>query len=301
MPKATQTAEFWINAIESLPENATWNDLIDRTPSYAQNATTGTHYKGSNLVTIAIDKWINGFQSNYYVTYNAVKFNKDAKFKDYDGTKKGIPVTKWGIQCRECKIEFNMYGFWKNADRGKCECPTETPTKPIVHVHTVYNLDLIEGIETPSTEHIEFNIIEEAEAIVKGFADKPSVHHDGNGRAYYSPSEDRVHMPKKNSFKSDDAYYAVLFHELTHSTGHKSRVSRELDKIAKFGDSVYAREELVAEIGSAMLCRMSGIESNQENSTAYLKNWLGALKNDSSLIHKAVKDAQRAVDYITNK
>ena len=109
MPKDTRNAEFWIGAIESLPPLATWNDLIDRTPAYAQNATTGTHYKGSNLVTIAIDKWINGFESNYYVTYNAVKFTKDAKFKDYDGTKKGIPVTKWGIQCKECKIEFNIY------------------------------------------------------------------------------------------------------------------------------------------------------------------------------------------------
>ena len=96
-------------------------------------------------------------------------------------------------------------------------------------------------------------------------------------------------------------YYAVAFHELTHSTGHESRLNRAGvagSRLAAFGSADYSREELVAEMGSAFLCAEAGIESTLDNSAAYLKGWLGALKGDSRLIVTAASAAQRAADFI---
>jgi antirestriction protein ArdC len=94
---------------------------------------------------------------------------------------------------------------------------------------------------------------------------------------------------------------------LTHSTGHKSRVNRKgFDgndgAWSAFGSVPYAREELVAEMGAAFLCGNTGIENKTiDNSAAYIKNWLGKLKNDAKLVITAAAQAQKAVNYILNK
>lgn len=101
-------------------------------------------------------------------------------------------------------------------------------------------------------------------------------------------------MPEKELFFSDEEYYSTLFHELVHSTGHNKRLNR-----LKVGKENYAKEELIAEIGNAFLCAETGIEQiTLENSTAYIKNWLGALKSDEKYIIFAAAQAQKAVDYI---
>ena len=94
-------------------------------------------------------------------------------------------------------------------------------------------------------------------------------------------------------------FYSTLFHELTHSTGHPSRLNR-LKAPAFFGDERYSKEELCAELGAAMLCGHCGIDNSEasDNSVAYLQNWLAALKNDTTLVVSAAAKAQRAADYI---
>src|SRR5438105_12027675 len=107
-------------------------------------------------------------------------------------------------------------------------------------------------------------------------------------------------MPNRYSFESPGEYYSTLFHELTHSTGHPTRLNRStLTEFERFGDENYSREELVAEMGAAFLAGYCGIENRTiNNSAAYLASWLQALKNDSRLVLIAAGQAQKAVDLI---
>jgi antirestriction protein ArdC len=98
-----------------------------------------------------------------------------------------------------------------------------------------------------------------------------------------------------NQFRSVEGYYSTLYHELIHSTGHEKRLKR-IER-ALFGTSPYAKEELVAEMGAAMLCGLAGID-NQDQSAAYVDGWLSALRNDRKLVVQAAAQAQKAADLI---
>src|SRR5262249_20517235 len=143
--------------------------------------------------------------------------------------------------------------------------------------------------------------IKEAEAIVESMPNRPRLVIDAKPKAFYSPSEDYVHMTERSACVSDSAYYDTLFHELTHSTGHKSRLDRMEGDTAwcKFGSKPYANEELVAEMGAAFLCAECGIfQETETNSAAYIANWLIKLENDKTLVVHAASKAQKACDYI---
>ena len=107
-------------------------------------------------------------------------------------------------------------------------------------------------------------------------------------------------MPSRNAFDSPEEYYSTLFHELTHSTGHTSRVGRDgIEKLNTFGSESYSKEELIAEMGAAMLCGVAGIERKTlSNSAAYLKSWIDVLKSDARMVVSAASQAQKAADYI---
>ena len=106
-------------------------------------------------------------------------------------------------------------------------------------------------------------------------------------------------LPLPEQFKNNSEYYSTLFHELTHSTGHPKRLNR-IVKTASFGSDDYSAEELVAEIGSASIMATLGIENDLtfRNSTAYIQNWLKALKNDKKLIVTASSKAEKAIKRI---
>lgn len=124
-----------------------------------------------------------------------------------------------------------------------------------------------------------------------------SISHDNKDSAYFIPDCDKVNVPPMEQFDSAEEYYSTLFHELVHSTGSKSRLNREIG--GKFGSKSYAREELVAEIGSAILCSMLNIsEKTFDNSSAYIQGWLKALENDTHLILYASAKAEKAVQMI---
>jgi antirestriction protein ArdC len=140
--------------------------------------------------------------------------------------------------------------------------------------------------------------IEQCEAIVKRMPNPPAMQQDA--RAWYRPSTDTVGMPSKSLFNLAEEYYSTLFHELTHSTGHASRVGREgIEDIAAFGSESYSKEELIAEMGAAMLCGVTGISpATIPNSAAYLQGWINRLRGDSKLLVSAASQAQKAADYI---
>ena len=163
--------------------------------------------------------------------------------------------------------------------------------------YTVFNLEQTEGLKALLDLPPAFPI-ESAESIVRGMPNPPAFEQDF--RAAYIPSRDTITMPSRTAFDSQEEFYSTLFHELTHATGHAKSLAREgFDIPQQFGSESYSKEELIAEMGAAMLCGVSGIaQSTLANSAAYLQSWIAKLKADSKLVITAASAAQKAADYI---
>ena len=171
---------------------------------------------------------------------------------------------------------------------------------PFMKGYTVFNVEQIEGLpdhyyaESPKIIDPVFRIDHADIFFAKTDAD---VCHGGN-RAFYSGGSDHVQMPFFESFRSPEAYYATLAHELTHWTKHKSRLGREFGR-KKWGDEGYAREELVAELGAAFLCADLALTPEPgTDHAAYIQSWLKVLKDDKRAIFSAAAHAQRAADFL---
>ncbi len=161
--------------------------------------------------------------------------------------------------------------------------------------YTVFNLEQIDGLEAryPAPEPLP-EPVRDARAEHFLCAVGADIRHGGDV-ACYLPSEDRVRMPHLARFDTLQAYYAVLAHELIHWTGHSSRLDR-LGGLVRFGDSAYAREELVAELGAAFLCADLGLSLEpRPDHAAYLASWLKVLGDDKRFIVAAAAHAERAV------
>jgi antirestriction protein ArdC len=171
---------------------------------------------------------------------------------------------------------------------------------PFMKGYTVFNVEQIDGL--PAQYHPKpADPLPEAERLLRadGFiaATGADIRHGGE-MAFYAPTSDSVRLPPFETFRDKESYYATALHELTHWTGHRSRLARDFGG-QRFGDEGYAREELVAELGSAFLCVDLGITpAIRDDHTAYIGNWLKALKGDKRAIFQAAAHAQRAADYL---
>jgi antirestriction protein ArdC len=145
----------------------------------------------------------------------------------------------------------------------------------------------------------QIDVIAQAEAIIAAMPNPPSISQDGGDRAYYKPMSDSIHLPARDNFDSAGEYYATVFHELSHSTGHQSRLNRPtLTDVVPFGSEIYSREKLVVEFGAAFLCGQAGIETTINNSASYINGWLKKLRSDPKLAIIAASQGQKAADYI---
>jgi antirestriction protein ArdC len=198
--------------------------------------------------------------------------------------------------------------FWKWLD---AEENGQAKRIPFLRYYSVFNLAQCEGIPEDKIPALsgakrEHCSIAEAERVVASMPKCPAIK-TGLDRAYYSPSGDFVGMPSPEQFRTAEDYYSVLFHELTHSTGHDSRLNRKgvtgaEGEWSAFGSTPYAKEELVAEMGAAFLCGQVGIvERTLDNSAAYVASWLQRLKDDRRLVVHAAAQAQKAADFILGK
>ena len=251
--------------------------------AFPKNIITRRPYSGINAFLLAMTP----FESPYFLTFKQARdmggFVKKGE--------KGFPV-----------IYFNKTSVTKE-DKETGEMATES--HGFLRYYTVFNFEQCEGIlpiASEATPVKDFHPIEECEAIRQGYWDAPDII-QREQRAYYSPSLDIINMPKPESFDSPEGYYATLFHEMTHSTGHTTRLKREgIIEAHYFGDTVYSKEELIAEMGAAFLCAHAGIEPiTLQNSASYIAGWLSKLRSDKKLIIHAAAAAQRAADYIQGR
>ena len=189
--------------------------------------------------------------------------------------------------------------FWKQTTIEDKE--SGEPQKiPLLRYYHVFNVAQCDGLKTgtgPVAEPV--NGILKPDEIVAHMPQRPEIKH-GMARAFYSPHEDCVGLPVRERFDRAEGYYATLFHELVHATGHESRLNRvTLTEKAGFGSNPYCKEELIAEMGAAFLCGQAEIaERTIDNSAAYLNGWLEQLRNDKTLIVQAAAQAQKAADFI---
>ena len=167
---------------------------------------------------------------------------------------------------------------------------------PMLKTYTVFNADQVDGLELPVIEApTQNNTVESCEAFIK--AQRARIEFGGN-RAFYVPSLDYIQLPGLDQFKSTPDYYATALHELSHWTGHESRLNRDFKN--RFGSEAYAFEELVAELGSAMLCAHLKIDGQLQHAS-YIESWLKVLKDDPKNILKAGALAQKILNFTTNE
>lgn len=195
--------------------------------------------------------------------------------------------------------------LWRRIEVEDRDATGKKKVIPLLRYFTVFNAEQIDGLNLPPLEVLPplGDPIESAEAIVQGYADGPSIAEDGGGRAYYRPSTDSIHLPKRATFTSQADFYSTLFHEMGHSTGHASRLDREgIGGFDHFGSDRYGKEELVAQMTSAFLAGEAGIaQETEENSAAYLASWIATIKGDKKLLVSAGAAAQRATDRILGR
>lgn len=197
--------------------------------------------------------------------------------------------------------------FFKSYDKVQTNEDGETETKKsfVLQYYNVFHIDDCEGVKSKRNDNftpVEHQPIESAEKVVNEYVDREdtlTLQITPSNRAYFAPASDLVVVPCMSQYDDVEEFYSTLFHELVHSTGISKRCDRGLGKVASKSDE-YSREELVAEIGSAMMCNILGLDGEKafKNSVAYIQSWLRALRNDNKMIVWAASRAEKAVKYI---
>lgn len=188
--------------------------------------------------------------------------------------------------------------FWKMLDVEDENQEKKTKKIPYLRYYNVWEINTqCEGLESRWVD-VKHNPIEEAEAIVTGYKNAPPIRKSGD--AWYNPPKDVIGVPDINMFENAESYYSTLFHEMTHSTGHPSRLSRFDINTACFRGEAYSKEELVAEMGAVFLSGHCGISNEKtfNNSASYVNAWLNTLKGDPKMVVCAASKAQMAVNHI---
>lgn len=274
------------NRILELLEKGTvpWRNPLRRQGGgdWPKNLSSKKRYRGINVFLLAMTAWEKGYGSDYWLTFKQAR-------QQGGSVKRGE--------------KSSLVTFWKLYDKTDKESGEQYQLPVLRHYH-VFNAEQCDGIESPDIVPPDpnappFEPLAACEQIVTEYRDAPIIKHL-NGPARYVPSLDRVVIPAPEGFVDRESYYSVLFHELTHSTGHPKRLNRLQDQDpASFGSPEYSKEELVAEMGAAFLAAAGGISPPTiEQSAAYIDNWKKALRGDAKLVITAGGAAQRAADHI---
>lgn len=275
----------------TMPWKKSWNTF-----GPARNYVTNKPYRGFNALLLGM---ISGsFEYPLYVTFNQVKqlggFIKKGS--------KSLPVIYWKMLYYSSRTSKAIA-----PEDLKKHDPDDVNNIPLLRYYSVFNIDCAEGIEfkLPGGNYIN-NPIERCESIIQEMPNRPAIKYSGS-QPCYNAVTDEIKIPKINNFTSEAEYYAALFHELGHSTGHISRLNREtLSEPAFYASKNYCQEELVAEIASCFVCNEAGIMNETiDNSASFIDFWQTSLKEilkeDKRFFIKASSEAQKAADYILNR
>ena len=256
------------------------------------NAISKVKYKGVNNLILSYISQKRGYSDNRWCTFNQMKKNHWKFLKDAKG--QGVCIEYWSKYNTKEKKTYSFSEYEKIIN----EHPElDEDFKTIVKSTTVFNGDLIDGLvndkQVPKEEIISNDFI-------SNIIDNLNVGYEESGEdAFYIPSEDKVVIPLRDTFETNYSYYATQLHELSHSTGHKTRLSRNIENY--FGTEEYAKEELRAEISSSFLMQKFKLKYDQRhlnNHKAYIQSWIKVLKNNPQELFNAISDSNKIVDYL---
>lgn len=293
-------ADLFIKSIESgtAPWTKPWSteDMVNMTP---RNPETGTFYKGSNAALLFMTEELNGYQDSRWMTFNQAK----AAGGYVKAGEHGVPLRTFIFE-REVPVLDDKGKPVLDKD-GKQVTEIEELDPPIINTFTVFNVKQIsfppehkysQPLASDVTQEQVWENLQRAEDLIKNT--NAQIVFGTGSRAFYAPAKDYINLPKKEKFKTQEGFYSTALHELSHWTGHKARLDRPYN--SRFGTPNYAREELVAEISSFMLCMNLGIGHNLENHASYVESWSKILKDDKKEIIEATKKANEAQKFITS-
>ena len=242
------------------------------------NPTSERAYRGGNAIHLMATGLQRGYEDPRWMTY---KQAADNGWQVSRG-EKGTQIEYWEAKEASDRTQPSPSDGPGDVSTGNGNNAGAEKSRFIHRVYTVFNGQQIDGIppHTPK-QHTTFEVVQAGEQILNNSG--ANIAHDQADRAFYSRSQDSIHLPPKDAFKDAAGYYGTAMHELAHWTGHPSRLDRStLTDSYRFGDVNYAKEELRAELASVFLAAQRGIPHNPEQHAAYVNSWIGALKRDKN-------------------
>jgi len=257
-----------------------WSAAACAGPSLPRNALTGRNYSGVNVLLLWGAVIANGYPTQSWLTFRQAQEAGGSVIKGERG-------------------QTVVYAdrFIPEAEKAKAAASGEdAKAVPFLKRFTVFNIAQCEGLRpglaldpAPLPER---EIVPVAEEVI---AASGVAFRIGGPKAFYVPAADFVQVPPQPAFFEQINYYRTCLHELTHATGHAKRLARDLTN--SFGTKGYAREELVAELGSAFLCAALGIVPTVRHAD-YIGSWLEVLREDNRAIFRAASQASKAADWL---
>jgi antirestriction protein ArdC len=256
-----------------------WSTGVDTLPL---NAGTKRPYRGINVVLLALEAAASGYALNRWLTFRQA----DELGGQVRRGERGTTVVFWKLR----KVDATA-----DAHPDQSEPELHERVIPLLRAYTLFNVAQVDGLpqELLATPVVAWEPEARAEELL--LMSGAIIRH-GGARAYYQPATDEIHLPPRQSFPAGTRYYATALHELTHWTSHPTRCKRELGK--RFGDSAYAAEELIAEIGASFLCAHARIDGQLEHAASYVESWLRILRTDKRAVFALATKAQQAADYV---
>ena len=327
MKKVKQTAidkitEPIIKAIEkgqTLPWQKPWLASYNEEDGLllgSQRSSSKKLYNGFNQMSLQFISDCEGYESQYWLTYKQINELKGT----ITGSGTGTPIAFFKVtdvyygnkNCNSCKGK--MVYINKKTDKPCNKCQSKKSRTWIIKPYFVWNISSpavswengipkkyqSEPIKKPVTKEApKSKKIKAPQALLDSYIKNLNAYDHGGDRAFYSPLQDRIQMPKFDDFRSPESYYRTAFHECIHSTGHKVRLNRFSEwKNHAFGSSDYGQEELCAEFGATIICGLLNIapKSEIDNSTSYISSWLKAIKSNPEALVYGISQAKNGVN-----
>lgn len=271
-----------------------------------ESAVTGKKYRGINNLYLSLVAMAENYGDNRWATFRQMEekgwtFKKDEEGHTL-GKGKSVSVEYYEMRDKETKRRFDrsvLDGMTFDEQREYMDKNVYWLRK----FYRVFNCSLMDGVPAKEMPMIDVNDrIEKAEAILDYWNANESKIVYGGSQAFYRPGTDEVHLPEREKFKSTQSFYDTALHEIGHSTGHESRLNRDLS--GGFGSQSYAMEELRAEIASIFMAQDLGIEPSEDrlqNNAAYIQSWKDEIKENPNALFTAIADADKIARYVSSK